>query len=72
MVVLEERVADGQQAQTSQWRRAIRRTSGLFDNRAGGTQSRTHSTQYPGLKCLKSLPTLKWDCASVICIEIIC
>lgn len=34
MVVLEERVADGQQAETSQWRRAIKGTSGLFDNRA--------------------------------------
>lgn len=39
MVVLEERVADGQQAETSQWRRAIKGTSGLFDNRAGSTHT---------------------------------
>lgn len=44
MVVLEERVADGQQAETSQWRRAIKGTSGLFDNRATThTQPHTHT-----------------------------
>lgn len=66
MVVLEERVADGQQAETSQWRRAIKGTSGLFDNRAGSTHTRTH-TFYLILwlkKYLKSLPT-QCVCASV-------
>lgn len=43
MVVLEERVADGQLAETSQWRRAIKATSGLFDNRRGSRHTRTHS-----------------------------